>query len=148
LDQEIQNSGSSPTPPDSRSSAKREVRTMEQVGGSNPRSQICDGSAEIKEIRIPGGHERRKGEVFWGFGIEEGEEEEVEVEVGGRRSYWQWRLWSLRVFLNPKYFMHLLVLYSCFNLCPSVLRLRNFAEERKMRIFFKSHSICIKLLKT
>jgi hypothetical protein len=58
---------------------------MEQVGGSNPRSQICDGSAEIKEIRIPGGHERRKGEVFWGFGIEEGEEEEVEVEVGGEK---------------------------------------------------------------
>jgi hypothetical protein len=52
---------------------------MEQVGGSTPRSQICDGSAEIKEIRIPGGHKRRKGEVFLGFGIEEGEEEEVEV---------------------------------------------------------------------
>ena len=57
---------------------------MEQVGGSNPRSQSYDGDAEIKTRGIPGGHGRRKGEVFLGFEIEEGEEEKV--EVGGEEA--------------------------------------------------------------
>jgi hypothetical protein len=91
----LRTGASSTTHPESRTqeaAGNRRGGRTQQVGGIGPRSQIWDGNTEIERNRVWGGGERRKGEIFWSFGIEE------EVMVGEKKLMGNGGLVSLKFF--------------------------------------------------